>query len=681
MSKNLSDIFPPTEIGGGGGGIEEAPKTGKLHGRKDGAWEEFDPGQLETGNQDGEILTWDTATAKWVDNDTMIVQGGNVLVSNGGRFYLMASGGISPFIKEESNGLVFWADGSERMRIDSSGRVGIGTDNPSQKLDVNGAVSIQKTAFLEHTSASAFWQISGGVTQFGSSTDTPVDFFTNNIRKMRIDASGNVGIGTDSPNATLAFGGSSDVAFNTSLGSTGTYGEIKAFNTLAPSNPATNIRFIRDVASVGNDGAVCFDTVNTERMRIDCEGRVGIGTNNPNAKLDVEETTANTTTRSDQIRIVAKSSGTAGVGFGSNIFFLGERASGSLQAMGRIGFAASTNTSSNLSSDFVVETANSGVPAERMRIDSSGRVGIGGTPSRSTKEIEDEAEATLRNWDSKDKKPTKAELIKQLTERTIGGGSAKLQVAGDGHFSGTVNAQHHQGAGYFYRDSHSGVTYGVNSWIPLSSSNVISNGAVDIGESGRQFKDAHFSGTIYGKVADVPDHVKNITPTQIANWDAGTGGGGGGATTDGRISDTQIVHWDQAYSWGNHASAGYSKSDTTYTAGNGLSLSGNQFTMSGSYTGNFTATGNITAYSDERLKDSVKTAPSGLVDQLRGVEFSWKESGKADAGVIAQEVEQVLPHLVADHEDGMKSVNYNGLVAYLIEEVKALRAEVEALKG
>ena len=40
MSKNLSDIFPPTEIGGGGGGgIEEAPKTGKMYARKDAAWE------------------------------------------------------------------------------------------------------------------------------------------------------------------------------------------------------------------------------------------------------------------------------------------------------------------------------------------------------------------------------------------------------------------------------------------------------------------------------------------------------------------------------------------------------------------------------------------------------------------------------------------------------------------
>ncbi len=77
----------------------------------------------------------------------------------------------------------------------------------------------------------------------------------------------------------------------------------------------------------------------------------------------------------------------------------------------------------------------------RIRIDNQGRVGIGGTPSRSAKEIEEEAEATLASWDSKDKKPTKAELIKRLTERTIGGGAAKLQVLGGAYFSSNVDTR------------------------------------------------------------------------------------------------------------------------------------------------------------------------------------------------------------------------------------------------
>ena len=59
----------------------------------------------------------------------------------------------------------------------------------------------------------------------------------------------------------------------------------------------------------------------------------------------------------------------------------------------------------------------------------------------------------------------------------------------------------------------------------------------------------------------VPDHVKAITPTDIANWNAGTGGGGG-AGPDPRITDTQITNWDTAYGWGDHSTAGYLTSFT-----------------------------------------------------------------------------------------------------------------------
>ena len=200
------------------------------------------------------------------------------------------------------------------ITIDSDENVGIGTDAPSAKLEVSGsatsniigaktvntstgsAASSGFSAYGNSTAysslrtygtgvnASAFGTVlanySALITDGASSnglivgaiTSDPVIFGTSNTERMRIDSSGNVGIGETNPNATLAFGDGSDVAFNTNLGATGTYGQIKAFNTLAPSNPATNIRFIRDVASVGNDGAICFDTVNTERMRIDSSG-------------------------------------------------------------------------------------------------------------------------------------------------------------------------------------------------------------------------------------------------------------------------------------------------------------------------------------------------------------------------------------------------------------------------
>ena len=95
--------------------------------------------------------------------------------------------------------------------------------------------------------------------------------------------------------------------------------------------------------------------------------------------------------------------------------------------------------------------------------------------------------------------------------------------------------------------------------------------------------------------------------------------------------------------------------------------------------GDFTATGDITAFSDERLKTDVKTIPNALekVNALRGVTFD--KDGKRGLGVIAQEVEKILPEVVMDGEE-YKSVAYGNIVGVLIEAVKELTKEVTELK-
>ena len=108
--------------------------------------------------------------------------------------------------------------------------------------------------------------------------------------------------------------------------------------------------------------------------------------------------------------------------------------------------------------------------------------------------------------------------------------------------------------------------------------------------------------------------------------------------------------------------------------------------------GNVTATGNVTAYSDARLKTNVNTIDNALdiVDQLRGVSFDWKESGKHSIGVIAQEVEKVLPEVVLTQEVSdpanpepkeVKSVDYGKMVGVLINAIKELNAKIEILEG
>jgi hypothetical protein len=99
-----------------------------------------------------------------------------------------------------------------------------------------------------------------------------------------------------------------------------------------------------------------------------------------------------------------------------------------------------------------------------------------------------------------------------------------------------------------------------------------------------------------------------------------------------------------------------------------------------SITGDLDVLGDISSSSDINLKENVKTVENSLetINSLRGVSFDWKENGRSSYGIIAQELEEVLPELVKSGE--VKSVNYNGLIGVLIEAIKELKAEVEELK-
>ena len=127
--------------------------------------------------------------------------------------------------------------------------------------------------------------------------------------------------------------------------------------------------------------------------------------------------------------------------------------------------------------------------------------------------------------------------------------------------------------------------------------------------------------------------------------------------------------------------AGYitSSSNISGTAG-GLSGTPN-ITVGTISCGNITSSGTVTANSDAKLKKNVATVSNALdkVNLLRGVEFDYIANDKHSIGVIAQEVEAVLPDLVEGDET--KSVAYGNLTAVLIEAVKELTAEVNTLKA
>ena len=106
-------------------------------------------------------------------------------------------------------------------------------------------------------------------------------------------------------------------------------------------------------------------------------------------------------------------------------------------------------------------------------------------------------------------------------------------------------------------------------------------------------------------------------------------------------------------------------------------------TLDMSDAGAATFNNNVTAFSDKRLKDNIETLKDGLtkVEQLRGVTYT--RDGRENIGVIAQEVEKILPEIVltADDEMGTKSVDYSRITAVLIEAVKELSARVKELES
>jgi hypothetical protein len=160
-----------------------------------------------------------------------------------------------------------------------------------------------------------------------------------------------------------------------------------------------------------------------------------------------------------------------------------------------------------------------------------------------------------------------------------------------------------------------------------------------------------------------------------------------------------------------------SSTDTTYTAGTGVTLTGTSFSIgqavatnsavtllsinlgaaTGASSGQLRASDDIIAFasSDITLKENISLISDSLekVKRLRGVTYDWRDSyierkggldeiymRKKDIGLLAQDVEQVLPEIVARRNDGYLAIKYDRVVALLVEAIKDLSEQIERLK-
>jgi len=320
----------------------------------------------------------------------------NSQTSGDARVGFWAEGAAYNYIQSvrSSGALGYYADShiflntstTERMRIDSSGRLGINTTSPSQLLHVAaGNILASNTSTNSATVAiagngstvgtSAFELIQGGSSEayVYNRANSFLVLGTNNTERMRITAGGAVGIGTNNPGANLQIG-SASFAPNGNLGNN--LLQIKspsgfAYVTIGNGDQANSTSYIGGASGFTTIGTVLDNGSITEHFRITNTGNVGIGTNNPSATLDVRR---GVTGQAFQIIKPNVSTG------GANIYMQSDSGNSGTAVQFNWGAEAYTNGvgGGGTANAYPLTFFTNG--AERMRIDSAGRVGISATP-------------------------------------------------------------------------------------------------------------------------------------------------------------------------------------------------------------------------------------------------------------------------------------------------------------
>jgi hypothetical protein len=261
-----------------------------------------------------------TATAIRVQNGTAnsAAQAALYVNANGNNFSLInypdadaTNANITRFTSTASGSKFILApDSTDTLTVDD-GKVGIGTNSPSHKLDVVGDIQVEDfirnslgesmLGFLQGSSDDHGLTIGSSGESAGNKYDR-ILFSLNNAERMRIDSSGNVGIGTSSPGAVLNIAIPDGANIGTLYTSKRSYNDSAnrvdliyqyEYNSSGGITAGSRISFAKEGFTDGHYGSdIRFLTrengiATTEKMRIQGNGKVGIGTSSPNDKLHV----------------------------------------------------------------------------------------------------------------------------------------------------------------------------------------------------------------------------------------------------------------------------------------------------------------------------------------------------------------------------------------------------------
>ena len=589
---------------------------------------------------------------------------------------------------------------TERLRIDSNGRVGIGmtpSNYSGYMLQINGGTQSFMSFGNSTTGTGALNGLVIGNDSTGADIyqreEQPLRFHTNNTEQMRIDSSGNVGIGATPYASTLASFTSIDLGQSASM-----WGYLNSvyINSNAYFNNGWkyknndsvgvfqingNVLNYRQAASGTAGSAITL----TEVFTINSTGNVGIGTTAPNAPLEIlfNETNPNNDFSFAQ-KIDANFSGadntTSDREQGGLWLDIDSSADGDLSDEHRLygiyndvrftGFTdmvqgARIYVESNNSSETV--TTVYGVNGVAVT-DSNANGGIGTMiGSRGEASIQDAGSVTTamgvegriniastRTTDIGTTSAVRGEIQIDSPNAITYGDAIVFDAVFDNN-EGSTNTNTNS---YLFKGDYQGTKNATNAW------GIYVEG------------DKHYlQGNLGINVTD-PDAQLEIVNSSGGSYRLGYGGG-----TDSYF-DSENFYIRSGNGGSNKLVVNSSGRVGIGTTNPGVALD---------VVGAIRATGDVTAFhsSDERLKANKKIIENATdkIEQIGGYEFDWlpKEGVHIneghDIGVIAQEVEKVIPEVVVTRDNGYKAVKYEKLVPLLIEAVKELSEKVKILEN
>jgi hypothetical protein len=615
------------------------------------------------------------------------------------------------------------------MRIDSSGNVKIGDSSTdiTSKLTVSGNASSDVATFMYDGSAGTFLDIdcagANGAVNLRADARTgaypPLLFTTGSTEAMRIDASGNLGLGV-TPSAwnsgykamqllTGALYGTSsrdtNLGANVFVNAGGGYAYIQSsFATNYTQFNGAHSWYTAPSGTAGN--AITF----TQAMTLDASGNVGIG---------------NTIFTSARVTAPHLVVGSGSASPGLTLY-------GAANSQGSINFADSTSGTDSYDGG-IVYGFGSGSPfmsfhvnggAEAMRIDSSGNVGIGATSAITSTYLSKAFVYTAggANFAIGGSSDTNDAVLSRFTSFNISnsnsGNESSANFYGVTSIESIVvttdsNAGDDSGGSLLFKtkpeagilaermriDSSGNVGIGVvpSAWagvtgLQLSSGCSLNGSGVNAVLGANSYYDgtnwkyivSAFSTNYYSNYANDGSHVWQIAPSGTAGdtityTHAMTLNASGnllvGTTSNLSVTPKLAIESTTFV-------VGISSTNPT---GELIRFYGNSRTVAGS----ISHSGSSVAYntsSDQRLKENITDADDAgsKIDAIQVRKFDWKVDGShQDYGMVAQELLEVAPEAVSAPEDpeDMMGVDYSKLVPMMLKEIQSLRARIAALES